>query len=24
MKIVPLDGRNWEQSYPKGRGEFDQ
>jgi len=23
MKIVPLDGRNWEQSYPKGRGEYD-
>jgi len=23
MKIVPLDGRNWEKSYPKGRGEYD-
>ena len=23
MTIVPLDGRNWEQSYPKGRGEYD-
>jgi hypothetical protein len=24
MKIVPLDGRNWEGAYPKGRGEYDQ
>ena len=23
MKIVPLDGRNWEKSYPRGRGEYD-
>jgi hypothetical protein len=23
MKIVPLDGRNWEKSYPSGRGEYD-
>jgi hypothetical protein len=23
MKIVPLDGRNWEKSYPKGRGQYD-
>jgi len=23
MKVIPLDGRNWEQSYPKGRGEYD-
>jgi len=23
MRIAPLDGRNWEQSYPKGRGEYD-
>lgn len=24
MKIVPLDGRNWEKSYPKGRGQYDR
>ena len=23
MTIVPLDGRNWEKSYPRGRGEYD-
>jgi hypothetical protein len=23
MTIVPLDGRNWETSYPEGRGEYD-
>ena len=23
MTIVPLDGRNWEKSYPKGRGDYD-
>ena len=23
MKVVPLDGRNWEKSYPRGRGEYD-
>lgn len=22
MKINPIDGRNWEQQYPAGRGEF--
>ena len=22
MKIRPIDGRNWEQQYPEGRGEF--
>ena len=22
MKIHPVDGRNWEQHYPAGRGEF--
>ena len=22
MKINPVDGRNWEQHYPAGRGEF--
>jgi hypothetical protein len=24
MKIVPLDGRNWEKSYPEGRGQYDK
>jgi hypothetical protein len=24
MTVVALDGRNWEKSYPKGRGEYDQ
>jgi hypothetical protein len=24
MTVIPLDGRNWEKSYPKGRGEYDQ
>lgn len=23
MTIVALDGRNWEKSYPEGRGEYD-
>jgi hypothetical protein len=23
MTIVALDGRNWEKSYPGGRGEYD-
>ena len=22
MRITPVDGRNWEQHYPAGRGEF--
>ena len=22
MVITPLDGRNWERQYPKGRGEY--
>jgi hypothetical protein len=22
MKLNPIDGRNWEQQYPEGRGEF--
>ena len=22
-KTAKLDGRNWEQSYPRGRGEYD-
>jgi hypothetical protein len=22
MKINAIDGRNWEQQYPRGRGEF--
>ena len=22
MKITPIDGRNWEQQYPAGRGAF--
>jgi len=22
--VVALDGRNWERSYPRGRGEYDQ
>ncbi|MEO8018239.1 MAG: GFA family protein [Pseudomonadota bacterium] len=22
MKIRPIDGRNWEQQYPAGRGDF--
>src|SRR5687768_18512136 len=22
MTITPIDGRNWEQQYPAGRGEF--
>lgn len=22
--VTPLDGRNWERSYPQGRGTFDR
>lgn len=22
MTVTPFDGRNWEQQYPEGRGEF--
>ena len=24
MTVVPLDGRNWEKSYPAGHGTYDQ
>jgi hypothetical protein len=23
ITILPLDGRNWESEYPRGRGDFD-
>ena len=23
MTVIPIDGRNWEKTFPAGRGEFD-
>ena len=23
MTVIPIDGRNWERTFPAGRGEFD-
>ncbi len=24
LTVTPIDGRNWERSYPQGRGEFER